>query len=305
MQQFLRKYGVQTTIHFVLYEVDGVDLRVDAVDAGADCSIMKDEGAEVTCTNDFADEGTGYSLVISATEMEFAEGMIYIVDSATKLWLDEALKVETYGNASAMHAMDLDTTVPTAAINADAVWDESLTGASHNLGNSAGKRLRQVSAADIIYEGGVASATASTLVFDVGPDTVAGFYDHCMIVITEGTGIGQARTIDGWVGGTLTATIHPNWITNPAADSVAVIFAFSETHVHQIEAVGIDEIWDEIMEGALSAREGMQLLLAHHTGKSSGGGTPTLVYRNISDDANALTFTVDANGNRSAVTHNP
>ncbi len=119
MQTFLRKYGVQTTIHFVLYEVDGVDLRVDAVDAGADCSIMKDEGAEVTCTNDFADEGTGYSLVITATEMEFAEGMIYIVDSAAKVWLDEALKIETYGHASAMHAEDFSITKAAALATYD------------------------------------------------------------------------------------------------------------------------------------------------------------------------------------------
>ena len=115
MQTYLRKYGVQTTLHFTLFEVDGVDFRVDAVDAGTDCSIMKDEGAEATCTNDFADEGTGYSLVVSATEMQAAEIMIYVVDTAAKVWLDEVLKIETYGNASAMHAMDLDTTVPTVA----------------------------------------------------------------------------------------------------------------------------------------------------------------------------------------------
>ncbi|KKK55532.1 hypothetical protein LCGC14_3073590, partial [marine sediment metagenome] len=115
MQTYLRKYGVQTTLHFTLFEVDGVDFRVDAVDAGTDCSIMKDEGAEATCTNDFADEGTGYSLVLTATEMQAAEIMIYVVDTAAKVWLDEALKIETYGNASAMHAQDLDTTVPTVA----------------------------------------------------------------------------------------------------------------------------------------------------------------------------------------------
>ncbi len=265
MQTFLRKYGVQTTIHFVLYEVDGVDLRVDAADAGADCSIMKDEGAEATCDNDFADEGKGYSLVLTTTEMEFAEGMIYIVDSATKLWLDEALKIETYGNASAMHAMDLDTTVPTVAENADGAWDESLTGASHNLANSAGKRLRQVSAADIIYEGGIASATASTLIFDVGPDVNNDFYDHTMVVITEGTGIGQARTIDGWVGGTLTATIHPNWVTNPAADSVAVIYAFSETHVHQLEAAVLSDIQTEMEENGASILDAISALLPGST----------------------------------------
>ncbi len=265
MQQFLRKYGVQTTIHFVLYEVDGVDLRVDAVDAGADCTIMKDEGAETTCANDFADEGTGYSLVISATEMEAAEIMVYIVDTATKVWLDEALKIETYGNASAMHAMDLDITVPTVGENADAVWDEILTGASHNIATSAGKRLRQISAADIIYEGGVASATGSTVVFDPGPDTNNDFYDHTMIVITEGTGIGQARTIDGWVGGTLTATIHPNWITNPAADSVAVIFAFSETHVHQLEAAVLSDIQAEMEENGASILDAINDLLPGST----------------------------------------
>ena len=265
MQTFLRKYGVQTTIHFVLYEVDGVDLRVDAADAGADCTIMKDEGAETTCANDFADEGTGYSLVISATEMEAAEIMLYIVDSATKVWLDEALKIETYGNASAMHAMDLDTTVPTVAENADGAWDESLTGASHNNANSAGKRLRQVSAADIIYEGGIASATASTVVFDPGPDTNNNFYDHNMIVITEGTGIGQARSIHGWVGGTLTATIHPNWVTNPAADSVAVIYAFSETHVHQLEAAVLSDIQTEMEENGASILDSIRDLLPGST----------------------------------------
>ena len=44
------------------------------------------------------------------------------------------------------------TTIDNAAI-ADAVWDEVLTGATHNIPTSAGKRLRQV--ADIgVYEGG-------------------------------------------------------------------------------------------------------------------------------------------------------
>ncbi len=108
-QNYLRKYGVQTTLHFVLYEVDGVDFRVDAADGGTDCTLMKDEGADTTCANDFVDEGIGYSIVVGATEMEFAEGQIYIVDSATKVWLDEVLKIETYGHASAMHAFDLDT----------------------------------------------------------------------------------------------------------------------------------------------------------------------------------------------------
>lgn len=104
---YYRKYGVQTTIPFELFEVDGVDFRVDAADGGSDCSISKDEGAEATCTNDFSDEGTGYSLVISATEMEAARIKVYIIDqSGTKVWLDKSLTIETYGHASAQHAID-------------------------------------------------------------------------------------------------------------------------------------------------------------------------------------------------------
>lgn len=122
---YLRKYGVETKINFVLYEVDGVDLRVDAADGGSDCSIMKDEGAEATCTNDFVDEGNGYSLTLDATEMEAARIVVYVVDSATKVWLDDAIVIETYGHASAMHAIDLDdgvraglTALPNAAADA-------------------------------------------------------------------------------------------------------------------------------------------------------------------------------------------
>lgn len=121
----LRKYGVETKIDFELYEVDGVDFRTDAVDAGSDCSIMKDEGAEATCTNDFVDEGKGYSITLTNTEMEAARIVVYIVDSATKVWLDKAIVIETYGHPSAMHAFDLDdgvrggmTALPNAAADA-------------------------------------------------------------------------------------------------------------------------------------------------------------------------------------------
>lgn len=107
---FLRKYGVQTTINFQLFEVDGVDFRVDAAHAAGDSIIMKDEGAEASTGNAFVDEGNGYSIVLASGEMEAARIVVYLIDqSGTKVWLDTAFVVETYGNASAMHAFDLDT----------------------------------------------------------------------------------------------------------------------------------------------------------------------------------------------------
>lgn len=123
---YLRKYGVQTTVDFHTFEVDGVDLRKDAAPGTADLFVMKDEGAEAAATNAATDEGRGYSLVLTATEMQAARIAVYVEDqTATKVWLDTVLVIETYGDASAMHAFDLDdsvrggmTALPNAAADA-------------------------------------------------------------------------------------------------------------------------------------------------------------------------------------------
>ncbi len=107
---FLRKYGVETTVDFQLYETDGASFKVDASHASGDSVIMKDEGAEANTDNSFTDEGTGYSIVVTATEMEAARIVIYVADQTSPaVWIDEAIVIETYGNANAMHAFDLDT----------------------------------------------------------------------------------------------------------------------------------------------------------------------------------------------------
>jgi hypothetical protein len=108
---FLRKYGVEAKIPFTLFEVDGVDFRTDAAHAAGDTKLMKDEGAEANTSNAFVDEGQGYSITLTATEMQMARGVVYIVDSATKVWLDDSIAIDTYGNASAQHAIDLDSAI--------------------------------------------------------------------------------------------------------------------------------------------------------------------------------------------------
>ncbi len=105
----LRKYGVEATIDFEVYGITGVDLKADWVPANADCEIMKDGGAPTACTNTAVDEGSTFSIVLTATEMQAARLVLKVVDAATKVILDKVLVIETYGNASAQHAFDLDT----------------------------------------------------------------------------------------------------------------------------------------------------------------------------------------------------
>jgi len=69
-----------------------------------------------------------------------------------------------------------------------------------------------------------------------------------------------------------------------------------------LSAAGIDSIVDEVIEGTITLRQAIRLTLSMLAGKSSGGGTTSLVYRDYGDSKDRLTFTVDANGNRTAVT---
>lgn len=62
--------------------------------------------------------------------------------------------------------------------------------------------------------------------------------------------------------------------------------------------------WTEVIEGTYTAAQVMRIMSAALAGKTSGQKTAP-VFRNITDTANAITATVDANGNRTAVTLNP
>lgn len=52
-----------------------------------------------------------YVIALTPTEMSCVQGELHFIDSATKAWEDQAIRFTTYGNASAMHAMDFDDAV--------------------------------------------------------------------------------------------------------------------------------------------------------------------------------------------------
>lgn len=56
------------------------------------------------------------------------------------------------------------------------------------------------------------------------------------------------------------------------------------------------------VETSLSPRGALRLILAALAGKLSGAATTTVTIRNVGDSKNRITATVDADGNRSAVT---
>lgn len=90
--------------------------------------------------------------------------------------------------------------------------------------------------------------------------------------------------------------------THAAADVWAVgTRALTDKAGFSLSASGIDAIWDEVVEGSLTGRQILRLNLSALAGKSGGGGTATITFRDNADGKNRISATVDENGNRTAV----
>lgn len=60
-----------------------------------------------------------------------------------------------------------------------------------------------------------------------------------------------------------------------------------------------------ITEGSLDLQDMLRIMYAAMAGKSDGGGGTTLHFRDSADSTNRITATVDANGNRTAISVDP
>lgn len=83
---------------------------------------------------------------------------------------------------------------------------------------------------------GTATASASnTITLASTASTTANFYSGMMILITSGTGKGQARIITGYTTGRV-ATVTPAWTTTPASTATYIIYPIGQADLEVILA---------------------------------------------------------------------
>jgi len=75
--------------------------------------------------------------------------------------------------------------------------------------------------------------TISTITLNAASSSTDNIYEGMFVEITGGTGAGQSRIIESYVGSTKVATVHPNWDTAPDATSVYSVASFKESAVNQ------------------------------------------------------------------------
>jgi hypothetical protein len=122
---------------------------------------------------------------------------------------------------------------------ASSTWDEVLSGTTHNIPSSAGRRLRTVSGTAITDGTCPSTGTVNTVNLNGDAFTTDGAYDPAMIAIVGGTGEGQCRNILQYDGTNRRAIVDRNWKTIPDDTSQYVIYADSgREHVNEGLAQG-------------------------------------------------------------------
>jgi hypothetical protein len=192
--------------------------------------------------------------------------------------------------ARSERAVELDSTATAALV--DLIWDEPLTGATHNVATSSGKRLRQTTAFQQI-DSTVIDAAATTTTFITGlTSAVDDFYNDSMLVFTDGALAGQVRAIYDYVGATKTIILEEA-LTSAPVNGVA--FAIVSLHIHPVS-----QIQSGLATASALATQAAKInkIEAATSGTVTGAGTSTEVF--VGPSA-TLTITVDSSGNRSAV----
>jgi hypothetical protein len=158
-----------------------------------------------------------------------------------------------------------------------------------------------------VDHGLVQGATDTTITIRDYASSVDNTYLCNIIIILAGTGRGQARLVSAYNGTTKVITIcGENWTTVPDIDSVYALIPYgasctgciTDDALAQIVAANIAGITDDTYD----LQEMMRIMFATLSGKSSGGGTDTLAFRDAADSKDRISETVDVNGNRTAVT---
>jgi hypothetical protein len=264
---YLSKYGEARTIRIAIPKAGSANHAVGAdwTPAAGDVKISKDGGAAANVTNLPTAIAMGNSAIwafaLTATEMQAAEVVVTVADSATKAVDDTGFVIETYGHASAQHAFDLDTAstaqtgdsyaivnsgthgnaalktlidaiddiidteVPAILVDTSTTLDDLVDDLESRLSAALSSKLTAHAAAVLTMTVDTGSTTTAVVLKTVEGGAASAtndFYNGRVIIFTSGALAGQATSITDYVGATKTCTV-PALTGAPAEDVTGVI----------------------------------------------------------------------------------
>lgn len=246
--EYKRKYGVILTaqpLFFTLQTPSGTNSNTFVVGAtvgAADCLISKDGGAFAQTTNQPATLGNGYTLILTAAEMQANEIDIIIKDAAGGPdFRDAHLRVITHLQ---LGSVDIDAATGAKA-NTTAITATGY-GSGHGISAVSGATGQDINGvlSEMVLRTGLClttqSPTPSQVQLDASASASNDWYNGAIVMIVSGTGAGQSRYITDYVGATQLCSLNRAWTTAPASGDRFII-------------LGGDDPWGQAVTGELSA----------------------------------------------------
>lgn len=232
-----------------------VDTEVGAIKAKTD-NLPSDPASASTIAASFTTVNTKLDTIDDYVDTEV--GAVKAVTDKLNTTLESIGSPNDYVFTAAALSQAPTSSAPSAAVIADAVWDEARAG--HVGAGTFGEGVASVQGA---VTGAVGSVTGS-----VG--SVTG-------LTAADVGAIRAKTDNLPVSPAATGDI-------PSAATIAAA------------------VWATVVDGTNSAIKLMRGFSAALLGKVSGGGTTTMTFRDAPDSKDVIEATVDADGNRTAIT---
>ena len=151
-----------------------------------------------------------------------------------------------------------------------------------------------------VYEDETGTAILTGTMAKLDDANTTGFYSE-QITLSAANGLEKGKCYHVRVAATV------NSIAAAKVDSFQIeaevdANVVSDKTGYRLSATGVDDIWDEVMEGTRTARQFLRGFAAALLAKLSGAATTNVVVRDVDDTKNRIDATVDADGNRSAIT---
>lgn len=269
-------------------------------------SCTHDEEGMFTCLLDATDTNTVGILKL----IEHESGSLHVVQ--TYYVLEEAIYDSLFAASATAFDSNADVTVGGLATAAKAEVESECNDA---LVAQKLDHLVAVADSDDPVDGSIiasmASTTADWSTFVEGTDALQAVRDQLVITDAVADAIGvQTTAINSNVVSVLADTAV---IGSAGVGLTAVGLATGAVDADALATDAVNEIADGLLDRAdgvepasagteRTVRESLRIILSSLAGKLSGAGTTTVSIRDTNDSKNRISATVDASGNRSAVT---
>lgn len=314
MAAFLRKYGTGTgaDVYVPIIKRAVVDfaLSADWTPAAGDVKVSQDGGAAANIgtlpTAVTMGNTAMWKFVFSDAELQCAFLAVTAADAATKAVEDQMFVIETYGNASALHAFDLDTATPTVGGFATAAKAEIESEVNDAL---VAQRLDELLNADSDIDGAappavgsvfheLMSKTGGSFTFDQASDSLEALRDRGDAAWITATGFSTHSAADVWSVATRTLTAFGFSVT-VGVNNDKTGYALTAAERNSVADAYLDRA--DAIEAGITPRLAQRYIAAACAGTLSGSQTSSEVFQGVGVGTTRITATVDSSGNRTAI----